>query len=64
MHDYVNTAQAAQELGIDESHVRLLCRRGRIVGAKKVGRDWWIRAPVCYPDRRPAGRPGSREMEV
>lgn len=34
------TAQVAIELGKSTRYVRILANNGRIVGAKKRGRDW------------------------
>ena len=42
MDELINTAEAAQRLGISEDWIRKLCAQGRIPGAKKIGRDWLI----------------------
>ena len=47
----VGTAQAAEDLGIDQSQVRRLCRDGRIQGAVRQGRDWRIPSPVVRLDK-------------
>ena len=39
---YVSSAEAAGILGFGEQHVRLLCARGKLRGAKKVGRNWIV----------------------
>lgn len=36
----LTTAQAARELGVDASTIRLWCRLGKIKGARRMGRDW------------------------
>ena len=52
----VTVSQAAEELGISAARVRALCGEGRIVGARKIGRDWLIPTPIKrIPVRR--GRP-------
>ena len=54
MHDQsttqITTAGAAEELGLEVSHVRRLCIAGRIQGARKWGRDWMIPSPVVRLD--------------
>lgn len=45
--------QAAEILGVTPRRVRTLCRAGRIVGARKIGRDWIIpNPPSVVPARR------------
>jgi len=36
-----STKEVAEKLGLSQSHIRLLARKG-IVEAKKVGRDWVV----------------------
>ena len=43
----ISSSQAAIELGISEQAVRSLIKRGRIAGAKRVGRQWIIPSPVA-----------------
>ena len=57
MPDYLSATEAARQLGLDSSQVRLLCRRGQIRGAVKAGRDWLVPAPPVYERRRGVGRP-------
>jgi Helix-turn-helix domain len=38
----VGVPAASQLLGVSESRVRWLCRKGHLAGAAKVGRDWSI----------------------
>lgn len=40
--DYVSTAEGAAILGYGQEHVNLLCRKGELRGAKKVGRNWVV----------------------
>jgi hypothetical protein len=42
LEEMLTTDQAAQMLDRDKTHVALLCRRGKLQGAKKIGRDWVI----------------------
>lgn len=44
--EIVTVAEAAHELGVSERRVRVLCAEGRIVGARRVGRDWVIPRPI------------------
>jgi excisionase family DNA binding protein len=39
--NWLTTSQAAEVMGYDYAHVRLLARKGRI-RAMKVGRDWLV----------------------
>ena len=43
---FVTVEEAATETGYHKSHIRLLCRTGRIEGATKVGRDWMVPMPL------------------
>ena len=56
--DYVGTKRAAELAGIDQTHVRLLCARGKVDGARKLGRDWLVPlawAETFQRERRPKG---------
>lgn len=60
MDDYVTTAQAADELGVNPSRVRQLITQGRL-RTRKVGRDHLItRAELEEVRQRPAGWPKGR----
>ena len=48
---------AAKILGLTPSTVRLLCGRGAIEGAVKIGSAWTIPDPPIYINRRLPGRP-------
>jgi excisionase family DNA binding protein len=39
---YATVLEATEMLKVTESYVRQLLRRGEIVGAIKIGRDWLI----------------------
>lgn len=54
----ITTAQAGQELGRDPSQVRRYCEQGRIVGAKRLGRDWMIPSPIVFKEGLSPSRPG------
>lgn len=43
--DYISIKEVSNKWGISDSRIRLLCREGRIEGAKKIGRNWVI--PTC-----------------
>jgi excisionase family DNA binding protein len=45
-----STKEAAQALGLDESHIRRLLQKGEIEG-KKLGRDWVV-LELNYKRRR------------
>lgn len=56
----INTAEAAKQLGVCERQVQYLAARGRIPGARKMGRDWFFHAtPVVLPPLRRMGRPST-----
>jgi len=40
--DGYTTQQAAEALGVSDSRIRQLLGDGKLPGAVKVGRDWWI----------------------
>ena len=42
MTNYETVRQAARRLGVTERTIQLWAKTGRIVGARKVGRDWMI----------------------
>jgi len=42
----LSSAEAARILGVSPMRVRQLLSQGRIKGARKIGRDWVIPAPV------------------
>jgi phage baseplate assembly protein gpV len=42
----VTMPEAAKELRLSVQRVRVLARTGRLVGARKLGRDWLIPSPV------------------
>src|SRR5690606_7221496 len=44
--EIATVAEAAAELGVSVRRVRTLCSEGRIVGARRVGRDWVIPRPI------------------
>ena len=47
---FATSRGAAEELGLDASHIRRLCITGMIEGAEKWGRDWRIPIPVIRLD--------------
>ena len=49
MPDYVSTAVIAARWGVKARQVALLCEKGRIPGAYKVGREWIIPAEAEKP---------------
>jgi Mg/Co/Ni transporter MgtE len=42
----ITVAEAAQELHLSVQRVRVLAQTGRLVGARKLGRDWLIPSPI------------------
>jgi hypothetical protein len=44
-----STAQFAELWSVSQVYVRVLCRKGRIKGAMKVGRDWFLPHTAKYP---------------
>ncbi|MCQ2446490.1 MAG: hypothetical protein MJ141_06385, partial [Clostridia bacterium] len=47
--DYLNVHETAEKWGASERRVTLLCREGRIFGAKKTGKTWLIPANAKMP---------------
>lgn len=41
----ITVKQAAERLGVNVARVRALALAGRIPGAKKLGRDWFLPDP-------------------
>ena len=41
--------EAADELGVNEQRIRLLCAQGRIMGARKMASGYWV---IPAPARR------------
>lgn len=50
MDNYMTTKEAAMLWQISERRVSVLCREGRIVGAKKEGRAWMLPADAKKPE--------------
>jgi excisionase family DNA binding protein len=48
--EFISTQEAAEKWGITESFVRRMARQGRIPGALKRGRDWWIPKGAKRPE--------------
>jgi excisionase family DNA binding protein len=40
--ELLTVAEAAARAGVTAQRVRLLCKQGRIPGARRFGRDWLI----------------------
>ena len=59
----ITVKQAAKILRLKPVTVGMLCRRGQIEGAIKVGRDWVIPSPPKYIKRRGPGRPPAKRDE-
>ncbi len=52
----LTVSEAAERLGVSDIRVRQLLAQGRIVGARKLGRDGAIPAPIeIEPPARPVG---------
>ena len=47
--DYTSIKEASERWGISDSRIRVLCRKGRIEGAVKIGRNWAIPAYASKP---------------
>jgi len=62
--EYISVRQAAQEWGISDRRVRVLCEQGRIAGARKEGRSYLIPSEALKPadGRRLRGRLVSQEF--
>ena len=59
----ITVREAAKILRLKPVTVRLLCVRGQIEGAVKVGRDWVIPDRPTYIERRGPGKPPTRKDE-
>lgn len=49
--EYVSVAKTAKKWGISERSVRNYCARGRIAGAKLIGKTWYIPEDAQKPER-------------
>lgn len=49
LDDLLTVAEYAQLYNKSVEQVKVLCRKGRIPGAKKIGRDWVIPNDTPYP---------------
>ena len=45
--NFISLKDAAQKWNVSEKYIAVLCRNGRVVGAKKIGRRWYV------PEERP-----------
>lgn len=53
MEDYITLSEAVRKWGISARRGRVLCEKGRIIGAVKFGRTWAIPADAEKPkDKR------------
>ena len=51
--DFLTVKEYANKHEKSEEQIKVFCRNGRIIGAKKMGRDWIIPTDAPYPrDRR------------
>lgn len=51
--NYINVKEASKKWQVSERRVRSLCTEGRIEGAMKIGRAWFIPVEANKPiDRR------------
>lgn len=50
--DYLPLAEYAKRIGKQAAIVRQKCLRGTLIGARKIGRDWFIPADAPYTDLR------------
>ncbi len=63
--EYMEVREASEKWGLQERRVTLLCRDGRIEGAKKVGKLWLIPNDAEKPvDKRTKGYRQSEETPV
>ncbi len=46
---YMSIKEASDKWGISDSRIRLLCRQGRVEGARKIGRSWTIPVDATKP---------------
>ena len=70
---HVSTAEAAEILGVSKDHVNLLCRQGKLRGARKAGWSWIIprgaideytpgpQGFAAHPEKNPRKRKGGQE---
>ena len=50
MSEKITTQEAAERWGLTPRRVSALCKQGRIAGAEKVGRSWYIPVDAQKPD--------------
>lgn len=60
LKDYATTAQAAERLGVTPARVRKLCQDGKLEGAFRAGRDWFIPWPEVRKRKRAKPDKGGR----
>ena len=63
--DYLKLSDIAEKWGMSERSVQMLCKDGKIEGAKRFGRAWMIPADAIKPvDGRTRAARGSEEQNV
>lgn len=62
MDDYITAKQAADELGLDPSHIRRLCERGTLA-AIKPGRDWLVLRQAVLDYKANPPKPGPKPKD-
>ena len=47
--EYLSTTQASEKWGISSRRVQILCSRGRVLGATRIGNIWAVPADADKP---------------
>lgn len=62
--EYVTVSRMAQKWGISDRSVRNYCEKGRIPGAKLIGKLWYLPEDSCKPERINKRSKPSTELTV
>ena len=62
--DYLSSRKIAEKWGISERSVRNYCAQGRIPGAKRIGKIWYLPETARKPERRNGRQKKNALLEV
>jgi hypothetical protein len=54
---FITTEQAARRIGTTARYVQMLCKEGKVKGAKKFGGAWMVPASFKWEPQKPGPKP-------
>jgi hypothetical protein len=56
---FITTEQAARRIGTTARYVQMLCKEGKVKGAKKFGGAWMVPSGFKWTRQKPGPKPRS-----